>query len=571
MFFFKESSKTWNKITAENIGPTSRSDSCIAYHNNILYIVGGRNDAGGLSEVWIYSIITNKFTLTPVKIDTSIKILLKDIIGPYCWVDWSSQNHSLYIAGGADSSTFPNLNLIQVTFLDDTFLKDTFSISTPIFSDYLNRGMIGSETAVIRYKNSLIRLGGTVFTWMVFQTIIVFDVPTKTLKPLKSSSNFSYFGHSAVHYKRSIYVFGGGAPISIYKVYSQTKNHLIKIDFEDDDEFELGCSPGTIEPNCEPCQSGTFYEDGKCEPCPKGKFNSLVASNSIDQCLPCPSGYFSKVEGSSRCLQCESTYYCPIGTIDPWYLENFQGNSSIQPSPYKNKRTYISGIITNLWYISISMFIIVCLMSVISGFMWKYLKKFDFFVSSHSNNLGVAIVYRKTSFGGLYTIFFIFISTVIIAGGFLSFNLDNISETQALVPLISLDSSISTSFLSLQFIFYSYGGKCTENNNCNNNIKIQDIGLQYLSLTKTCTFSKNNCYINLQYLNLKFKSKTAEIQASLEEHQSYSSGITLNISSSSSIPEQISSVTLSFKTISDDVVLKGPNPSKIYYKFTPSV
>lgn len=566
MFYFKESSKTWNKIIAENVGPTSRSDSCMAYYNSILYIVGGRNDAGGLGEVWLYSFITNQFTLSSIKIDINLKIFIKNIISPYCWIEWSSKNHSLFIAGGADSGTFPNLNLIQFTFYEDTYL-----INISIFSDFMNRGIIGSETAVIRDKNSLIRLGGTVFTWMVFQTIIVFNISSKTLRPLKSSLNFSYYGHSAVHYKRSIYAFGGGIPLEIYKVYSRIRDNFIKIDFDNEDEFKLGCSPGTIEPNCEPCPSGSYYEDGKCLLCPKGKFNNLIASTSIDQCLPCPSGYFAKVEGSSRCLQCESTYDCPIGSIEPWYLENFKGNSSVQPSSYKSKRAYISGIIENLWYISVSVCVIICILSLISGFIWKYLKRIDFFVSSHSNNLGVAIVHRKTSFGGLYTIFFIFISTVTITGGFLSFNMDNISEIQALVPLISIDSSISTSFLSLQFIFYSYGGSCIENNLCHSKIKNQDIGLKYSSLTTSCSFSKNNCYLNLQYLNVELKSKTAEILISLEEHLSYSSGMTLNISSSSSIPDQISSVTLSFKTSSDDLVLKGPTPSKIYYKFTPSV
>ena len=58
---------------------------------------------------------------------------------------------------------------------------------------------------------------------------------------------------------------------------------------------------------------------------------------------------------------------------------------------------------------------------------------------------------------------------------------------------------------------------------------------------------------------------------SLKEPGSYASALSVNVSVSSSIPGEISSVFTSIETPSDNMVLKGMKPNILYYKFMPSV
>jgi hypothetical protein len=66
-------------------------------------------------------------------------------------------------------------------------------------------------------------------------------------------------------------------------------------------------------------------------------------------------------------------------------------------------------------------------------------------------------------------------------------------------------------------------------------------------------------------------SKEAHIWFKLYETESYASGISVNISSSSSIPEKISSVFTSLKSPNENQVFKGLIPTRFYFKLMPSV
>jgi hypothetical protein len=567
LYYFQETSQKWTQVKPENSGPSGRSGCCMAYGEDKLFIVGGKNEDSGFNEIWIFNLITNEFYLSEVKIGGSSFFQIQDIIDSICWIESENDYLKLSLVGGVDSVAYPNLNLIEVKF----FQNSTFNISKFNISDFRSQGVVGTDTSLIRTGKYGVRLGGTVFTWMVFSNVYLFDFQEKTLIPLNLTEKFNFFGHSAVHFQKSVYVFGGGTSNEIYKSFTKFKARMLKIEFEKKDNFTLTCSHGTSGRECQPCRPGTYADEGVCEKCPKGKYNRLFAATSIEQCLPCPAGYFTNKEGSSFCYQCESMFSCPIGTVTPKGLMGVKGNSSVQPKVYQDQREIVHGIVLKLWYSAAGVCAIVCVFSIGLGIFWDQIRKIDFFVSNHHNDLGVAIVHRKTSFGGLFSLFFVMVSIVTISGGFLSFYLDNISEIQALVPLISLDTSVQANFLRFEFVFYSYGGNCVEKSECSSKIKVFQDGLSSASRYIECSFIEDECKVTVNYLSSSIKRKNAEVFLSLEEQSSYATGLSLNISASSSIPNEISSVFVAFQTSSESLLLKGTTPSIFYYKFTPSV
>lgn len=568
LYYFHEPSQKWHIIVPENGLPSKRSNACMVFHNNILYIIGGKNDEEGFNEVWVYSFISNTIELSSVKIGGTSEFSIKNIIDANCWIETNEEFFTIQVAGGVDSTGYPNLNLISIYF----FNNNTQKISTSPLGNLFNQALIGSETAVIRYKNFVVRFGGTIFAWMVFQNIVIYDLNTKSYKLFDTKGVFNFFGHSAVHYKKSIYVFGGGASNEIYKSYSKYSNNLLKIEFEASvDGFELGCSLGTFGVACEPCPAGTYSLSNYCVDCPAGKYSSALASTSVEQCRPCPSGSFSKVKGSSKCRNCETGYTCPIGSIYPKQIADLLPNSSIQPTPYKNQKSEIRKITSTLWYTIISIFIIICCICLLFRAIWNNIKKIDIFVGNHENSLDVPVINRKTHFGGLFSVFFIMISFVTFVSALLSFYFDNIYEIQALIPTISLDSYIEASFLQINSTFYSYSGICESAETCVPEIHYTDIGLKYSNRRINCYLINENCHIVINYISLSTISKQAELLFSLEEPSSYATGISVNITTASSIPDQISSIFLRITTKSPDQLLKGPIPSTFFYKFTPSV
>jgi hypothetical protein len=65
--------------------------------------------------------------------------------------------------------------------------------------------------------------------------------------------------------------------------------------------------------------------------------------------------------------------------------------------------------------------------------------KIDIFSQRHNYDIDQPMYIRKTLIGGIFTTAFIFASIAIIFSMFLSYAIDNIRETKALVPLAALE------------------------------------------------------------------------------------------------------------------------------------
>jgi hypothetical protein len=287
--------------------------------------------------------------------------------------------------------------------------------------------------------------------------------------------------------------------------------------------------------------------------------------------MPCPHQTFSPNQGSHYCLDCPSGYDCPIGSSSP--KEGFRSllNKTIQPLKYKNEKEYLSEVSSLLWYGFLSFFSLFLIVSLISNRAGRLMKRFDIFVQSHEQNLNIPIKYYKTKVGGIFSVAFAFGCCISVVVLFMAFQFDNIIEIRGLVPVITLEDTIKANQFQVNFTMYTYGGSCVVNQLCHPKIELKFKELKFDDVSKKCFEVTGNCQVVLKFSNLEIPSKKAEIELLMKESNSFASALSVNLSVSSSIPDQISSVVQSFKVPSSKEVLKGFRPSSFFYSFTPSV
>ena len=567
-FYYHETFKTWYQIVADGISPSPRRGSCLTYHNYTYFIIGGKNTEKGFDEIWTYDIETNKFLLMEKKIYDG----KDDINDAKCWVEEKNGNVEITLIGGCNFLAIPNFFTIRINY----FYHNTSIFLKPIDLSQQETLplVIGAGSSIIKSKDLVFGIGGLLYDYIMIIPPRIKNLTSSTYIPYEISKNLNLYGSTGVHYEHSFYLFGGGGASESFRSTYQLTSNIYKISFNSSDQFSLSCSPGHFtdrKKSCKPCPAGTYFNKDTCQLCPKGRYSQIIAATSIEQCLPCPAGTFNSKEGGFQCFDCPSGFTCPMGSNRPKYNFELPKNESIQPESYKSSKSLISYIVGNLWF-SITatgaFLIIICI-----GFrvIWNKIERFDMFVAQHSNELGLPVIHRKTKIGGLFSIFFVGASLITVISGFLAFQLDNISEIKALIPLITLEDSVKAESVSVVSMFYIYGGNCTVGTKCHPNILFEDSGFSYSDRSVECMISDENCMIRAEYKDFKMTQKTSEVLIKLKEKSSFSSAISVNMSLSSSIPNEISSIFTSFSTDSAETLFRGTTPSKVYYKLTPSV
>ena len=565
LYLFYEPSKTWFeiKVVGQSISP--RSNACVCVDGFDVYIIGGKNDDNAFNEVWIYDVITDTYKLTEIKIG-GVGQEIADIYDSKCWIEYENDTKVLNVVGGMDSRRFYNYRRFRAAM----YSNGTINFESWILGESSTQKIVGSETAVVRWGDYLIRIGGSMFNWALLQNIFIYNTKTEDCYLINSRDQLDMFGHSAVHYKNAIYIFGGGSSVGSYRSVSTFSNLLIKLEF-DSQEFDLGCSEGTYLETCEPCPKGTYYSNQDCVKCPKGTYNTLLASSSQNQCILCPEGTFTDEIGSEHCFECEKQFICPLGSQSHSFSYELPANSSIQPKELQLETSYILNFVRISWFIIAGITGIIFILSICFKSIWKKLKNVDYFTSSHDNPVGAPVIYKKTSIGGLFFLLFVFISIVILITSFLSYQLDNISELKALIPIVLVDTQMASKFVEFNLTLYLYGGDCVIESSCNPLFKLLEEGFTYDSKIMKCEYLNQNCEITIGYSHFFLSQKSSFVYFSLEEFNSYASAISFGLSSYSSIPQEYSRLSLSFGTGSKGTLFKGTSPSIINTQFIPSV
>ena len=540
---------------------SSRYNLCMVQFDFYSLIIGGTNDLVIFDEIWLFNEMSMTFSL--INSNDKIKFNLIDF---KCWLDNENNAVNIYVIGGRNGNYKPDNNIykIQVLAMNDSFITNTSII-------YTSNNNIPSESAIIVDRNLVYVLFGSIWNGIMFPTIFAINYITKIEYKLNTTPEIMLFGHSAIFFKDSIYIFCGGLSAGSIKLTHATSNKLYKLNTNAYDPVNLTCSPGTISPNCTPCPAGSYFNISYCIPCPKGTSSQTIASTNSRYCIPCDYGYYSNEIGVTYCKMCPAHSYCPIGSRIPEPPLVKLSFNSIQPQAYAGQTTYVSTLVSQLWYalIASTLFLFILIFSI--KVLWENIFKFDIFSNQHSQSLGEAVIYRKTKIGGIFSVFSVLGVSVIIISGFLSFQLDNITEIKSLVPIIIIDNPISASKLFVTVIFYWYGASCNNSDTtCMNINSFIDLGFNYTNKTITCQMINTNCIITIEYSEISLET-SSKISMQMGEITAAASSISVSINCSSSIPSEYSSIFIPIYPDTENQVFVGNSPTIINFDFTSSV
>ncbi|OMJ69069.1 hypothetical protein SteCoe_33305 [Stentor coeruleus] len=555
-YFYDMVSNTWvDYYISADSNPGKRAGHCICMHGYYTFIIGGYRDAEALKDVWLHNYSTESFE--------KFAELPSGLINLKCWTVLSEGAINIYVISGTDINYKGNTCIYKIILneINGQFESEVLTITCDSTLDL-------SESAFIVSGNNALLISGSIWNRYLKSVLVSYNFITNQI--ISEYLSFSLFGHSALHMGEYIFVFGGGFAYNAIKVSELTSNSLYLIKSEPSG-IQIGCSGGTImiDNYCMPCGKGYYSSANDCLPCPKGTFSNKTAVDDEVSCLPCEYGYYSDKNGSLYCYECPSYSLCPIGSseLSSSYTSSIV-KSYYQPKAFEGNTTMISNFVNKLWlYFALAVAIIGCAVFM-NRTIFDNVEKVDLFISDHGQEINIPVVLRRTKLGGLFSIYFLLAASIIIIGSFMTFELDNVTEIKALIPLITIEETISAEKLYIQATFYAYGGSC--NNERNDIFSFSETSIYFTSRQITLEPNSNNCIISITYNNI-ILSNSAKILMILTEKASRASYIGVNFTISSSIPSESSNAFIPIFPSNVKQVLIGTKPSIIPLSIIPSV
>lgn len=560
-FILDINTMTWTKITSSTLSPSARSSCCAVMKLPKIYIYGGVRNWAYSKTIWIYDIRTMDY------IEGKSNNYGIEGSGQRCLLGTKNGKEVIYVIFGLAEGDEP-IGYIQSYDIE----KSNWDIEFIPKNLTYNR----SGATIINLNRKVYIVGGHTWGYIAHKDVIKVDLDSQELEVLGQIDIRTYLtAHTYVGSK--IYAFGGGDVFDYIIRFDVGTNTFFTLDVFSlcGGDCDNICSPGTyqIGLSCVFCDFGTFsseYGVKQCTPCPKGSFGGKKGATSQRQCFPCPEGTFNDILGAKYCKSCNPNDICPVGSKEYFIYSPTSILISIQPNIFKKNTGQTNDIATTL---GISIFLIgLCLFFVI--FSCDKLKScfvsLDFYSNFHNYILNVPLIKRNTTIGSISSFIFIVIALIVIAQSLVIFINDNIDETKSLVPLVILANEIDvfTANYTVEVVFVNYGGQCSNNTNCGFvQYSFQNLGYRDYSLS--CYLSGHDCVID-------FKCKQCDLQSNailsfkLKEQDSYTSAIQVNFTSSSSIPDKISSVTTKCFP-QNNTIFRGYEPTTFSYSLTPSL
>lgn len=549
----------WEDLTTEAIQDFARYGSCMFSINYKQIIVGGRDFNQVYRDILVYDLFTDSFI--------QLKPNLPSIVNYECVFRKSSNNKSIeiYIYGGTNPHNIPNKQNFLINL--QGIFDGIYSVSTKIILENL---VLPSEAAALIDNNKIYIIGGTFYGYQINKNIFVIDLDGD-YKYYKLEKNVGFFNHKAVQLGDNFFVFGGCFSDNYNKISHVGTNSLYQIVFEEDEGVELSCLNGNFsDEGCVPCGFGYFFEDGQCLPCPEGTYLNLKGALSLAMCIPCPFGSFSKHPASTLCLNCPTGSYCPIGSNRMQDIIPTWPDSSKQPPHLETQTEEITNLFFYMLYIGFSL-----LLSLFALFIWfpsmqSLLKKFDFFFDKHSRPLNQPVIMKKTTIGGICSLYFSLFVVFGVTTTVLSYTLDNVRESRSLIPRTVLEDEVKASIFKMKIVFYEYGGTCVEQGECDKYGNFTEQNMKFDHKTKKCSLFEGNCQVFIEYKGLELKADS-QIFVHMKEFRAFANAISVEISVTSSVPNKESSIYLQLRPKDKKTSFKGVVASKIQCEMIPSV
>lgn len=298
-----------------------------------------------------------------------------------------------------------------------------------------------------KVDQTVIVLGGHRWGLYLHREFFSIDLEAKTETLLGLSEYFANGAHALLG--AFLFLHSGSNNMNSFFVPTIPKNSFFRINLLSlctGDECAYSCSPGSqlTGSQCALCQSGSFSGEfgTSCAACGKGTYLSEKGGSSSKQCLPCEDGTFNPYTGTSYCLDCPAFSSCPIGSTSYSYKDTQNEDTSVQPKLYEERSAAVSTYSTYI-YLGVGCTLLLILIVLLSNVnIRSKISLLDLYNKNHTHIDGKAITLQKNSVGGISTLVFIAAAVILIATAVMQFRVNNLQESKALVPIITLNDEV---------------------------------------------------------------------------------------------------------------------------------
>ncbi|OMJ73408.1 hypothetical protein SteCoe_27920 [Stentor coeruleus] len=547
LFLYNSLSYTWKKIIPISIAPRPTKGACLSLKFSSIYIYGGITSTGTTDDFWGLNIIISAYVSMPKN---------KKVAYMTCYL----LDEIFYTLGGIDENGMSSYDYSIFDFT--SFLWESIQHNNSI-----------TNGIQVMLNKTYINIGGQIRLQELTKKIVVVD-DNLTSYVLYKDYPYVYFSAFS-YYKSRIYSFGGGYNQGKFPLHLIGTNNFFYIDIKEicsEGICEAKCSKGTYNYNnrCVECDAG-YYKDTigntLCNPCPPGTYSIVNGTNSYGQCYPCPSGSYNDIYGSKICLDCPASFNCPWGSKEP--IDGFFSSDleSIQPkmyvSPSSRKNIIIYTVSTVMSFVAI----FICIISFEK--LRKILIFFDIYTDKHNHELLAPMTLKKNTIGGIFSVLFIVVAIVFIGSAIIDFQMSSIQESKSIIPLTLFENEIKNFTnpelnVSIQIIGISLSCELffqvetiingTKRKHYCKNLSGNGTGngIEFSFYCNDCFISGESIFF-LQFLDA-----------------SYASAIYVKITSSSSIPNEVSSLKSELYPDKGHMFM-GSGKSEFFFTFTPSL
>lgn len=568
LFIYDDIHEEWSQAPAPNL-PSARAYACMSSYYPYLFIFGGITVNGYTDEVWCIDIK-----------DFSSSLLSSDnLSGPKpsaftgCQIEEELGELFLYVYAGETSGETP---------LDQVFKISIPTLQWTSFGNFIPR----SQAATLKVRNHILLVGGEEWGLEANDTVNIMDISTGD-KSVLTTLPESIYSAASRYYKTSLYIFGGGDKLGEKFRSSVPVHNFYKLDLNSNcgEYCNWPCSPGTYLASqgvCRFCNEG-YFSDGYglsfCEACPEGTFSRRKGNSSIRQCYPCEEGFYNPTPGSRLCLSCPMSYVCEIGSAYP--QPNSKVTNSIissQPDLFKSGVDKVNSQTQKLQLGFLGIGVLAILVSItFKRKLYHAIAYLDLFDQQHNHEFDVPLIKHKNFYGGFFSMIFYICAVFYLVAAILIYAWDNVEEIKALVPLVTLEREYNDvrftqieAYVVITVEFGSYGGTCAnQDGSCIASITSVASGFTASRLETSCDLIGQACIVSIVCRDCQF-GLGAKVDYLLAEDWSYANYIQTKIESSSSIPNESSSVQLLI-TPASGKVFRGSVASLMYFELIPSV
>jgi hypothetical protein len=402
--------------------------------DDTIFIFGGFTAGGYTNELWKFDTRTGKFELLH-----AIGDLPPASINSGCDTVYTETGEIFRVYLGSTQGSAPLSTIYEYTLSTQQWTA---------LNDKRYQIFARDKAAALLMGNDLLAVGGENWGYSIKKNVYHYDITRKVAINIGRLPTGIYSAGKA-YYKDTLYLHGGGSSSVDIKISEPTNDlFLLKLNSQCTyDKCDWPCSKGTYYENgeCIICDRGSYSDklgQSQCKLCAPGTYSYLEGAESVNQCFLCPEGTFNSEEGQPFCLECSMDSTCPIGSAKPSpELHNcgMSGETSYQPGMRASSYDEVESMIKYTGIAVSLIILILIILLTIWGRLFRYIRALDLYIHNHNYKIGSPMYLKKTIIGGLFSIIFVILSTIIITYGVAGYAVDNIQEVKTLVPLVTLE------------------------------------------------------------------------------------------------------------------------------------